>query len=150
MPSALASRGLAIETGWPSIRISPESAGWAPDSDAHQRRLAGAVAPDQADDLAGVEVDGDAVDGMDAAERHADVAHLDERDRGPPPAALTGVARRWLAPVGGVELPASSSRGPPPHVGVEADGGDQDDADDDVLGRRIDVAAGPCPSAATA
>ena len=47
----------------------------------HQRRLAGAVAADQGDDLAGVQVDGDAVDGVDAAERHADVAQLDERRR---------------------------------------------------------------------
>jgi hypothetical protein len=34
---------------------------------------------EQADDLAGVEVDGDVVDGMDAAEADSDVAHLDER-----------------------------------------------------------------------
>ena len=49
---------------------------------ADQRRLAGAVAADEADDLAGVEVDGDAVDGVDAAERDEDVAHLDERHAG--------------------------------------------------------------------
>ena len=55
------------------------SAGWAPDSDAHQRRLAGAVAADEADDLAGMEVDRDVADGVDAAERDVDVAHLDER-----------------------------------------------------------------------
>ena len=56
---------------------------------AHQRRLAGAVATDEGDDLAGVEVDADAVDGVDAAEGHADVAHLDERDR--PPVAPVSV-----------------------------------------------------------
>ena len=56
--------------------------------DADQRRLAGAVAADQGDDLTGVEVDADAVDGVDAAERHADVAHLDERHR--PPVARVG------------------------------------------------------------
>ena len=47
---------------------------------ADQRGLAGAVAADEADDLAREQVDRDAVDGVDAAERDADVAHLDERD----------------------------------------------------------------------
>jgi hypothetical protein len=42
--------------------------------------LAGPVAADQADHLAGVEVDADAVDRVHAPERHADVAHLDERN----------------------------------------------------------------------
>ena len=46
----------------------------------HERRLAGAVAADEGDHLAGVQVDGDAVDGVDAAEGDADVAHLHERD----------------------------------------------------------------------
>src|SRR4249920_3900302 len=32
MPCWRASRGLWIETGWPLMRISPESGGWAPDS----------------------------------------------------------------------------------------------------------------------
>ena len=45
----------------------------------HQRRLPGAVAADEGDDLTRVEIDADVVDGMDAAERHADVADLDER-----------------------------------------------------------------------
>ena len=46
---------------------------------AHQGRLAGAVAADEPDDLAGVEVDGHVPDGVDATEGDADVAHLDER-----------------------------------------------------------------------
>ena len=46
---------------------------------ADERGLAGAVAADEADDLAGVQVDGHVLDGVDAAERDADVAHLDER-----------------------------------------------------------------------
>ena len=77
--SVLASRGLAIVTGLPSMRISPESAGCAPESVADQGRLAGAVAADEADDLARVEVERDVVDGVDAAEGDRDVAHLDER-----------------------------------------------------------------------
>ena len=61
----------------------------------HQRRLAGAVAPDEGDDLAGVEVDADAVDGVDATEGHANVAHLDERGR--PPVSSLGRDRNRLA-----------------------------------------------------
>ena len=62
----------------------------------HQCRLAGAVAADEAQDLAGVEVDGDVIDGVDAAEGDLDVAHLDERVsaavdiRGPGRLGLTG------------------------------------------------------------
>jgi hypothetical protein len=52
----------------------------------HQRRLAGSVATDEGDHLAREQVDGHPVDGVDAAERDADVAQLDERD-------ATGVAR---------------------------------------------------------
>ena len=48
--------------------------------DAHERRLAGAVAADEADDLAGVEVDGHVAHGVDAAEGDVDVLHLDERE----------------------------------------------------------------------
>jgi hypothetical protein len=40
--------------------------------------LPGTVATDQRDDLAGIQIDRHAVDGVDAAERHTDVAHLDE------------------------------------------------------------------------
>ena len=79
MPCWRASRGLWIVTGWPLMRISPESAGWAPDERVHQRRLPGAVAAHEADDLTGVEVDADVLDGMDATEGHADVAELDQR-----------------------------------------------------------------------
>ena len=61
-----------------------------PGQDTHQRRLAGAVAAHQGDDLAGMQVDADAVDGVDATEGHADVAHLDEGNRAP-------VARRRSA-----------------------------------------------------
>src|SRR4249920_471332 len=44
-----------------------------------QRGLAGAVAAHQPHDLARIQVYGDAVDGMHAAERDPDIAHLDER-----------------------------------------------------------------------
>ena len=106
---------------------------------AHQRRLAGAVAADEADDLAGVEVDDDVVDGMDAAERDADVAHLDERR-----------ARRATVTGSVARLAASAIRLRRAVDGVEADGDDEHDADDDVLDRRVDAAGSPCPSAATA
>ena len=56
-------------------RVGPVRAG----QDPHERRLAGAVAADEADDLAWVQVDDDVLDGVDATERHADVAHLDDR-----------------------------------------------------------------------
>ncbi len=46
---------------------------------AHQRRLAGTVAADEADDLARVQVDGHLAHGVDATECDVDVAHLDER-----------------------------------------------------------------------
>ena len=49
----------------------------------HQRRLACAVPTHEGDDLAGVDVDVDVVDGMHAAERHADIAHLDKWHRPP-------------------------------------------------------------------
>ena len=81
MPSAFASRGLLIETGLPSMQDLAGVRRVGARQDAHQRRLAGAVAADQADDLAGLEVDGHLVDRVDAAERDADVAHLDERRR---------------------------------------------------------------------
>ncbi len=47
-----------------------------------QRRLARAVRPDQAEDLAFAHVEGDAVDGADAAEGLRQVAHLEDRAHG--------------------------------------------------------------------
>ncbi len=44
-----------------------------------ERGLAGAVAPDQRHHLAGEQIDGDAVHGMDATKGDADVAQLDQR-----------------------------------------------------------------------
>ena len=52
----------------------------------HQRRLAGAVATDEGDDLARVEVDSHPVDGVQATERDADVAQFDDGDT---------LCRRW-------------------------------------------------------
>ena len=46
---------------------------------AHEGRLARPVAADQADDLAGLQVDGDVAHGMDTAKGDIDVPHLDER-----------------------------------------------------------------------
>jgi hypothetical protein len=39
--------------------------------------------PQEADDLAGVKIDGDVIHGLDAAEGELDVAHLDERGHNP-------------------------------------------------------------------
>ncbi len=58
----------------------PRVGGVSPRQGVHQRGLAGTVAADEADDLARVQVDGDPVDGVQATERHTDVAQLDERD----------------------------------------------------------------------
>ena len=55
--------------------IGPVGAG----QDLDQGRLAGAVMAEQADDLAGMEIDRHVVDRLDAAEGDGDVAHLDER-----------------------------------------------------------------------
>ena len=45
----------------------------------NERRLAGAVATDEGHHLAGMQIDRDAVDGVNPAEGHADVTQLDER-----------------------------------------------------------------------
>ena len=45
----------------------------------HQGRLAGAIAADESDDLAWIEVHAHAIDRVDAAVRHPDVTHLDQR-----------------------------------------------------------------------
>ena len=79
IPCWRASRGLWIATGCAVDEDLAGVGGVRARQRVHQRRLAGAVAADEADDLAGVEVDADAVDGVDAAEGHADVAQLDER-----------------------------------------------------------------------
>ncbi len=62
------------------MRIWPESAGWAPDSVRISVDLPAPLPPTRATTSPGVEVDADVVDGVDATEEHADVAHLDERD----------------------------------------------------------------------
>ena len=121
-----------------------------------QRRLAGAVAADEGDDLAGVQVDRDAVDGVDAAERHADVAQLDERR--PPSGCGDGLS---VVVVSVMSMPSrhgpsglddergddepgceGAERDPPasePQRGVDGHRGDEHDADHDVLRRRVDV-----------
>ena len=50
-----------------------------PCDDVDQRRLAGAVRPDQAHDLAGMDVEADVLDGHDTAEVLGGVAHLQNR-----------------------------------------------------------------------
>ena len=48
----------------------------------HERRLPGAVAPDEGDDLTGIQVDRDAVDGVQAAKGDLDVTQLAQRGTG--------------------------------------------------------------------
>ena len=60
-------------TGWPLMPISPESAGWAPESVCIRVDFPAPLPPTTAT-TAGVEVDADVFDGVDAAEGHADVA----------------------------------------------------------------------------
>ena len=59
--------------------------------DLDQRRLAGAVVAEKADDFAGIKIDRRMVDGLDAAEGDRDVAHLDQRR-----AAFASVSRTAL------------------------------------------------------
>ena len=64
---------------------SPSSAGPMPDDGLDERRLAGAVVADEGDDLAGVDVEVDAVERLHRAEALADAAQLEQR---------TGAGRR--------------------------------------------------------
>ena len=75
----------------------------------HQRRLAGAVAADETDDLARVEVDADAVDGVQAAEGDADVAQLHERDRCGDPGCDGGAVASMSSVIAAV-LPFTAGR----------------------------------------
>ena len=137
--------GCGSSTGSPLMRISPESAGWAPDRVCISVDLPAPLPPTRPTTSPGVEVDGDAVDGVDAAERHADVAHLDERD--------AGAARRRVRsscasarPTGldddrqrvrrDASLTLDRRR---PERRVDGDGRDEHDADHDVLRRRVDL-----------
>ena len=117
------------------MRISPESAGWAPESTLDQRRLAGAVAADEGDDLAGIEVDADAVDGVDAAEGHADVAHLDERGR--PPVGV--VAASLIVTLAHARRSMHRPRRCRAATASRPTATTSTIADDDVLGRRVDL-----------
>ena len=132
-------------TGLPLIRISPESAGWAPDSTRISVDLPAPLPPTRPTTSPGVQVDGDAVDGVDAAERDADVAHLDER--APPVDAAGAEAVRSASGRDGggwsLGLRFDAHAAPPVSCAtsddrVEADGRDEDDAHDDVLDRGVD------------
>ena len=79
MPCVRASRGLVMVTGF-AVDEDLTGVGRVGSCErVDERRLAGAVAADEGDDFTGIEVDADAVDGVDATERHTDVAHVDER-----------------------------------------------------------------------
>ena len=81
----MASRGDRNRTGWPSISTCAAVRPVEPGQDAHQRRLAGAVLPDQGVHLAPGAVEIDVVVGDHLPEALADVAHgdrgCDEGDR---------------------------------------------------------------------
>ena len=81
----------------------------------------------------GVEVDRDAVDGMDATEGDPDVAHLDERDARPPWCGASAGSRGVV--IGALHRSRRRAR----RMRVEADGGHEDQAHDDVLDRRVDA-----------
>ena len=66
--------------------------------DVDERRLPGAVGPDQPEDLAARELQVDAVDGLDALEMHLDVGDLQEVRAVPYPRIALGYGTdsRWL------------------------------------------------------
>ncbi len=82
IPSAVASWGREIETSSPSKRIVAVVGGVDAGDRLHQRRLAGAVVADQADDLAGVDGEVDPVQSLDRAESLADSLELEEGSAG--------------------------------------------------------------------
>ena len=81
MPARSASRTQAKATGAPSIRISPVVGGLHAGEDLHQRRLAGAVLAHERVDLAGAEVEVDAVERGDAGEALGDAEGAQEHPR---------------------------------------------------------------------
>ncbi len=94
-----------------------------------ERRFPGPVAADERHHLARVQVDRHAVDGVDTTEGHADAEHLDEWH-----GAINGLrlGLRFGEIGHGVLLRSVCV---PTQGGVETDGGDQHDADNDVLHR---------------
>ena len=81
-PARSASRTLAKRTGASSIRISPSCGGEDAGEDLHQRRLAGAVLAHERVNLAGAEVEVDAVERGDAGEALGDAGGAQERVMG--------------------------------------------------------------------
>ena len=77
MPWRMASAGPLIVAGAPFRRISPLSGVAEPVEDVHERRLAGAVLAEQGVDLAGPDVEVDAVVGEHAGVALRDPAHLE-------------------------------------------------------------------------
>ena len=68
MPKFSASAELRIETARPSTSIVPGIGGIGAEEHVHQAGLAGAVLAEQAEDIAGVQRQVDAVDGLHRAE----------------------------------------------------------------------------------
>ena len=98
-PAAMASRGERKSTGRPNDADLAGVGPVEPVEDVHQRALAGAVLAEQGVDLAGAQVEVDAVVGDDAGEALDDAAHLDgERGRrcGRRRGVRTAVMRRRL------------------------------------------------------
>ncbi len=101
--------GRAPVTSLPSTKIRPCVRLLHAGGDVEQRRLAGPVRPDEADDLPVLQVEADVVHRQEPAEADADVTQLDRRD-----------GRRWRAAraraAGSARAPRSAPAGrrPPP------------------------------------
>ena len=70
--------GLSPVTSWPFIRTVPAVGFWKPRERVDERRLAGAVRADQAEDLALPQDEVDAVDRVDAPEVNLEAARLEQ------------------------------------------------------------------------
>src|SRR6478609_9577538 len=123
MFNALASRGLRIETGWPLTRISPLSAGWAPDRTRIRVDLPAPLPPTR------------------PMTSPACRSMVTSRTACTPPKA-TLMSRISTSGVPAATVTGRSScrsRAAPTVEGVEADGHDQHDPGDDVLAGRVDA-----------
>src|SRR5688500_4103627 len=116
MLRAFASRGFVMLTGLPSIRISPESAGWAPDSTRIKVDLPAPLPP------------------TSPTTSPARRSMVTSRTAWTPPKATLMSRNSTSGGVATVVVKSRPSRGAAPAVDrVEADGDDQDQAGDDVL-----------------
>src|SRR5437773_10989775 len=129
MPSAFASRGLPIVTGWPLTRICPESGGRAPDSVRMSVVLPAPLPPTRPTTSPGYR---SMVTPLTARTPPNETWMFRISMSGTRCGATPGVSSDPLtAIVGSGRLSAADER-------VEPDRHDEDDPDHDVLGRRVD------------